>query len=66
MGHNDLLSLERWPRRRAANPRDELAAFDVHRHAITLSAKTSNVFGTFKPSALAVLMLGTNSKRVAC
>src|SRR5262245_51902804 len=47
-----------WPRRRAAEQRDELAAPD---HSITSSARASSVGGTSRPSAFAVLRLITNS-----
>src|SRR5262245_26902912 len=43
----------RQHRRRAAEQRDELAAF----HSITSSAATSNLSGTVRPSILAVLRL---------
>src|SRR5262249_48715212 len=43
--------------RRAAEQRDELAAF----HSITSSARTSSVGGTSKPSDFAVLRLRTVS-----
>src|SRR5262249_52931523 len=43
--------------RRAAEQRDELAAF----HSVTSSARASTVAGTSRPSALAVLRLITNS-----
>ena len=52
-----------WPRRRAAEQRDELAAF----HSITSSARASSDGGTSKPSALAVFRLITSSYLVgAC
>src|SRR5262249_60796282 len=53
-----LLSTRRkWPRRRAAEQRDELAAF----HSITSSARASSVGGMVRPSALAVARLMTSS-----
>src|SRR5262249_49414388 len=52
------------PRRRAANERDELAPLD---HSITSSASASSLSGIWRPSALAVLRLITNSYLVgAC
>src|SRR5262245_38105954 len=48
---------DRPPRRRAAEQRDELAAF----HSITSSARASSVGGTSRPSARAVLRLMTRS-----
>src|SRR5262249_37464479 len=49
--------------RRAAEQRDELAAF----HSITSSARASSVAGTSRPSAFAVLRLMTSSYLVgAC
>src|SRR5262245_59193289 len=53
---------ERPSRRRAADERDELAAG----HSITSSAIASSLSGTFRPSALAVRRLITNSNRVGC
>src|SRR5262249_23381340 len=50
------------PRRRAAEQRDELAAF----HSITSSARPDNGSGTVRPSALAVLRLITSSIFVTC
>src|SRR5262249_7251176 len=49
------------PRRRAAEKRDERAAF----HSITSSAATSKPGGTVRPSALAVLRLTTVSNLAA-
>src|SRR5262249_23368599 len=49
--------------RRAAQKRDELAA--LH-HSITSSATASNLSGTSRPSALAVLRLITNSSLLGC
>src|SRR5215831_9990046 len=40
------------PRSRAAEQRDELAAFDLRTHSITSSARASSVGGTSRPSAL--------------
>src|SRR5262249_33571758 len=51
---------ERPRGRRAAEQRDELAAFH---HSITSSARASSVGGTSRPRALAVLRLITSSKR---
>src|SRR5262245_16035561 len=48
--------------RRAAEQSDELAAV----HSITSSAIASSLSGTFRPSALAVRRLITNSNRVGC
>src|SRR5262249_8661334 len=50
------------PRRRAAEQRDELAAF----HSMTSSARASRVGGTSMPSALAVIRLMTRSNLVGC
>src|SRR5262249_7620990 len=51
------------PRSRTAEQRDEIAA----PHSITSSARASNVGGTVRPSALAVLRLMTSSYLVgAC
>src|SRR5207245_2659960 len=50
------------PCRRAAEQRDELAAF----HSITSSARVSRVGGTSRPSALAVLRLIRSSNFVGC
>src|SRR5215813_5028901 len=55
-----LRSRREWPRRRAAEQRDELAP----RHSITLSAATSSLSGTVRPSALAVFRLMTSSNLV--
>src|SRR5262249_58629947 len=64
--HRRLLrARHQWPRRYAAEQRDELAAF--HAHSITSSARASSMGGTSRPSALAVLRLITNSYLVgAC
>src|SRR5204863_1146302 len=48
------------PGGRAAEQRDELAAF----HSITSSAMASSLSGTVRPSALAVLRLTTSSSLV--
>src|SRR5215469_13773265 len=48
---------------RAAEQRDDLAA--LH-HSITSSASASNLSGIWRPSALAVLRLITNSNWVGC
>jgi hypothetical protein len=52
--------LERPRSLRAADERDEVAPL----HSITSSARASNVGGTSRPSALAVLRLITNSNFV--
>src|SRR6516164_7639056 len=49
--------------RRAAEQRDELAT--LH-HSITSSASASSLSGIWRPSALAVLRLITNSNLVGC
>jgi hypothetical protein len=51
---------------RAAEKRDELAASYLCSHSITSSARASSVGGISRPSALAVLRLMINSKRVGC
>src|SRR5262249_27249075 len=52
--HRRLLRARRqWPRRRAAEQRDELTPS----HSITSSAMASSVGGTLRPSAFAVLRL---------
>src|SRR5262249_5212398 len=57
--HRRLLrSRRKWPRRRAADQRDEMAA---RGHSITSSARASNIGGIWMPSALAVLRLITSS-----
>ena len=48
--------------RRAAEQRDELAAF----HSITSSARASSVGGTVRPNVLAVSALMTSSNLLAC
>src|SRR5215475_13955707 len=50
------------PRGRAAEQRDELAAF----HSITSSARPSSVIGKVRPSALAVLRLIQNPTLACC
>jgi hypothetical protein len=50
------------PRRRAAEPCDELSPF----HWMTSSAVASSVSGMVRPSAFAVLRLITSSNLVAC
>src|SRR5215469_8457011 len=61
--HRRLLRARReWPRRCAAEQRDEGAAL----HSITSSARASSVGGTSKPKALAVFRLTTNSNLVPC
>src|SRR5262249_23232486 len=57
-----LRARREWPRRRAAEQRDELAAL----HSITSSAMASKPGGMVRPSALAVLRLITNSNLVDC
>src|SRR6516165_3945570 len=54
---------ERPRDRRAAEQRDELAAFD---HSITSSARASSLSGTVRPSALAVFKLITSRSFVTC
>src|SRR5262249_818537 len=57
--HRRLLrARHQWPRRYAAEQRDELAAF--HAHSITSSARASSMGGTSRPSDLAGLRLITN------
>src|SRR5262245_1311110 len=53
---------ERPRDRRAAEKRDELAAF----HSITSSARAMRVGGTSRPSAFAVVRLMTRSNLVGC
>src|SRR5215471_15329518 len=62
--HRGLLRAcrKRPRRRRAADERDELAAF----HSITSSASPSSGSGTVSPSALAVLRLMTSVYLSAC
>jgi hypothetical protein len=50
--------------RRAAEERDELAAF--HSHSITSSASASNLSGISRPRVLAVLRLMTSSSLFTC
>src|SRR5262249_51823222 len=52
-----------WPRRRAAEQRDELAP---PHHSMTSSARASSVGGMARPSALAVLRLIISSYLDAC
>src|SRR5262245_47775087 len=60
--HGRLLRVRRErPRRRAAEQRDELAAFHLRGHSITSSAPAESPIGTSIPSARAVLRLSTNS-----
>jgi len=54
------------PRRRAAEKRDELAAFHRCSHSITSSARANSMGGTVRPSALAVLRLMISSYLVGC
>src|SRR5262252_9232152 len=59
--HRRLLRARReWPRDRAAEQRDELAAF----HSITSSARASSIGGISRPIARAVGRLMTNSNLV--
>src|SRR5262245_23541521 len=53
---------QRPPCRRAADQRDELAAF----HSINSSARSKNASGIFSPNALAVVRLITRSNLVGC
>ena len=53
---------ERPRRRRAAEQRDELAAF----HSITSSARSRNASGSLRPSALATVRLMISSNLVGC
>src|SRR5215831_8397366 len=64
--HRRLLSARRErPRdRRAAEERDELAAFQAH--SITSSARSRNDSGIVRPSALAVVRLITRLNLVGC
>src|SRR5262249_33066721 len=48
-------------RRRAVEQRDECAALHLRDHSITSSARASNVGGTSRPRALAILWLITSS-----
>src|SRR5262245_4897196 len=58
-----LRARRQWPHPRTAEQCNELAPF----HSITSSARASNVDGTSRPSALAVLRLMTSSYLVgAC
>jgi len=62
-GHRGLLRTRRErPRCRAAQQRDDFAAF----HSITSSARESRVGGTSRPSALAAFRLITSSNLVGC
>ena len=61
-GSSKGLSRERPRGRRAAEQRDEIAAF----HSITSSARASRVGGMAIPTALAVLRLITSSNLVDC
>src|SRR5207244_12873510 len=64
-GYRPLLRPRRYRpcSRRAAEQRDELAPPD---HSITSSARASNVGGTVRPSAFAVLRLIASSNVVGC
>ena len=57
---------ERPRHHRAAEQRDEVAAFDLRAHSITSSARCCRNKGTSRPSALAVLRLITSSNFVDC
>src|SRR5215510_6481070 len=58
-----LRARRKWPgNSRATEKHDELAPF----HSITSSAVASNIGGTSRPSALAVLRLMTSSNLVGC
>src|SRR6266540_641860 len=57
-----LRARRQWPRGRAAEQRDELAAV----HSITSSAATSSLSGTVRLSAFAVLRLMPNSNFTVC
>src|SRR5262249_16486215 len=58
---------QRPRRRRAAEQRDELAAFHLRGHSITSSARASSDGGTSSPSVLAVLRVISSSYLVgAC
>src|SRR5262249_40068946 len=57
---------ERPSDRRAADERDEVAAFDLRVHSITSSARSRNASGIVRPSALAVVKLMTRSNLVGC
>src|SRR5262249_43358112 len=57
-----LRACREWPRGRAANKRDELAA----PHSITSAASARSESGTVRPSVLAVLRLMISSAFVAC
>ena len=56
-----LRARREWPRRRAADERDERAPF----HSIVSSATNSSALGTSMPRALAVCRLMTNSNLLA-
>src|SRR5262249_48923463 len=61
--HRGLLRPRRdRPHDRAAEQRDELSAV----HSITSSGRARSDGGTVRPSALAVVRLMANSKRVGC
>jgi hypothetical protein len=57
-----LCARREWPRRRAAEPSDEVAP--PHRHSITSSARSIIDGGTARPSAVAVLRFTTISNLV--
>jgi len=57
-----LRARRKWPRRRPAEQRGELAHF----HSITSEASASILSGTWRPSALAVVRLMTSSDLVGC
>jgi hypothetical protein len=57
---------ERPRRRRAADERDELAAFHLWAHSITSSASASSLSEIWRPSARAVLRLMASSNLIGC
>src|SRR5262245_54956842 len=57
---------ERPRRRSAAEQRDELPPLQPRDHSITSSARASNVAGTSRRRALAVIRLMTRSNLVGC
>src|SRR5215468_5472645 len=58
-----LRTRRKRPRSRTADERDEITPPN---HSIASSAMASSLSGTVRPSALAVLMLITNSNLVGC
>src|SRR5262245_54357672 len=61
-----LRARHNWPRSRAAEQRDELAAFQRCNHSITSSASDSRLSEMLIPSAFAVFMLMISSNLVTC